>query len=285
MTGAPYGTWSAISNDLTDGVDAFRDDLHTITTINESVLSPNKIIVGTGDANVWLTINDGSTWSDISSGLPVRYVTSVKNSPNISNNLYVTHSGYRDGDNIHHIHKSINNGNSWTSIAGDLPQVGINDILITEGNESKIFIATDIGVYYTINGGINWFRLGNNMPMMPVFDIQFNTAKNKIIAGTFARSVQTIDISVFTGITNKPLADKGISFYPNPASQNITIINNNNSSALSYEIYNLNGELVKSASADFTNSLKISIEDIAIGTYVLSIESGNKKTIKKFVKI
>lgn len=284
MTGAPYGTWFQISADLTDGVDAFRDDLHTITTINESPLVANKIIVGTGDANVWLTINDGGSWINITGTLPVRYVTSVKISPNVSNNLYVSHSGYRDGDNAPHIYKSTNNGTTWTGISGDLPLVGINDILLTPGNENIIYIATDIGVYYTINGGTNWSRLGTNMPMMPVFDLEFNTAKTKVIAGTFARSVQTIDISTITGISAYSVKN-GFIIYPNPASDFITIINENRSGNFTFEIYNLNGQNIRSVNSDFSNSYTISIADLAKGTYILSLEQGNEKIIKKFVKI
>jgi photosystem II stability/assembly factor-like uncharacterized protein len=284
MTGAPYGFWSAISADLTDGVDAFRDDLHTITTISESPLTPNKIMVGTGDANVWLTTNDGGVWTNITGTLPVRYVTCVKISPNVSNNLYVTHSGYRDGDNAPHIHKSINNGSTWAAIAGDLPQVGINDVLVTTGNENIIYIATDIGVYYTINGGVNWVRLGNNMPMMPVFDLEFNTTKDKVIAATFARSVQTVDISTITGIA-KHSAENELGIFPNPASDFITIHSSEISGQLSYEIFDLNGKKVKYSDTYFSGVTKISIADLSRGTYVLSVVNGNKKTIKKFVKI
>ncbi len=285
MTGAPYGVWTQISNDLTDGVDAFRDDLHTITTIDESPLAANKIIAGTGDANVWLTLNDGSSWTNITGTLPIRYVTSVQASPNVLNNLYVSHSGYRDGDNIPHIHKSINNGSSWQDISGDLPQVGINDVLITNGNENLIYVSTDIGVYYTLNGGTNWQRLGNNMPMIPVFDIEFNTANNKVIASTFARSVQTLDISTITGIENFYQANNELSIFPNPAKESITISNINKSSKIIFEIYTLSGEKVKSASVDFTNSITISTSDLSVGTYIIMIESNNKKSIKKFVKI
>lgn len=284
MVGAPYGFWNPISNDLTDGVDAFRDDLHTITTIAESPLAANKIMAGTGDANVWLTVNDGTSWNNITGSLPVRYVTSVKLSPNNINNLYVAHSGYRDGDNIPHIHKSTNNGLSWTDISGDLPQVGINDILLSAGNESQLYVATDIGVYYTVNGGTNWLRLGSNMPFIPVFDIEFNTTGNKIIAGTFARSVQTIDISSIVGIetiTTQP----EIKLFPNPTSDVVTINNLNTTENLSIEIYAINGELIKSEKSLQNTTYTINVKDFKPGTYMVVIHQNKKNIIKKFVKI
>lgn len=285
MTGAPYGIWDSISGDLTDGLDTLRADLHTITTISESPLDANIIYVGTADANVWVTTNGGNTWNNITGTLPNRYVTTVKASPNDTGNVYVTHSGYRDNEFIPHIHKSSNKGNNWTDISGDLPQIAINDILITPGKENYLFVATDAGVYYTINGGTNWLHLGNNMPLMPVFDIEFNTAVNKVIAGTFARSVQTIDISGILSMRNNEVAkDDGIVIFPNPVSDYLTV-ELEKPAKLSYSIYNLKSELIKSETKYINSKLKIPFNDKSKGSYIIQFEVENKKSTKKFVKL
>ncbi|MGB3075347.1 MAG: hypothetical protein WBB36_08490, partial [Chitinophagales bacterium] len=198
MTNAPNGTWSAISADLTDGV-IYGDRFHVITAVSQSPDNANYLYAGTSDGNVWNSLN-GSSWNNVTSALPDRYVTSIHASPNEAATVYVTHSGYKYNDFIPHIHKSINNGQNWSDISGDLPQWAINDVLIVPGDEGKIFVATDGGIYYTENGGTNWNRLGNNMPMLAVYDIEINPVTNKLIAGTFARSIWTIDISNITGI-------------------------------------------------------------------------------------
>lgn len=284
MLGAPYGTWSSISGDLTDGLDNNLNDLHTITTISESPLNPNIIYAGTADANVWNTLNGGNTWNNVTGSLPVRYVTCVCASPNLTNNIYVTHSGYRDGDNFSHIHKSINSGNSWIDISGDLPSFAINNVLVSNLNENIIFIASDAGVYYTTDGGVIWLRLGNNMPMMPVFEIEFNTAHTKIIASTFARSVQTIDITGITTGINEAGVDSEIFVFPNPASDYIKI-NLKTNTTVEYSIFNLNGKLVKSSTLNFNSGNSIQIQDLSKGTYILTMEINHVKTTKRFVKL
>lgn len=195
MESAPFGTWEPISGDLSDGLDEWFDRVHTITTLAESPVIETTLYAGTGDGNVWVTQDGGSTWTDRTAGLPERYVSQVLASPNEAANGYVTHSGYRDNERIPHIHKSTDYGQTWTDISGDLPQMAVNDILVAPGDENLLFAATDDGVYYSENAGENWLRLGNNMPMMPVFDIEFNSDRSRLVAGTFARSVQTIDIS------------------------------------------------------------------------------------------
>jgi len=284
MTGAPYGTWMPISPDLTDGLGQYRDDLHTITSISESALSSGIIYASTADANVWVTTNTGSTWTNVTRTLPNRYVTSVKASPNVASNVYTTHSGYRDGDNIPHIHKSINYGSSWINISGDLPQVAVNDIIIKEGNENILFAATDIGVYYTVNAGINWIRLGNNMPLIPVNEIEFNKTKNKIIASTFGRSVQTIDISsVSLGIDDNYLNDL-ITVYPNPATDFIKV-KLPSITDVAYTIYSLKGDIVKKEELNNKVDVEVQISELPKGTYLIEMLFNKQRVTKHFIKM
>ena len=46
------------------------------------------------------------------------------------------------------------------------------------------------GVFATVNHGTNWERLGS-MPWIPVFDLAVDTEMNRLVAGTFARSIQS----------------------------------------------------------------------------------------------
>lgn len=188
---SPFAAWTAISDDLTDGI-IYGSGFHTISTVEESPLNADHLYAGTTDANVWRSLNGGSTWDSIHTGLPNRYVTSVKASLSNDEHLFVTHSGYKYNDYIPHVHKSTNNGNSWTDISGDLPQVAVNDIIIYPGyNDSVLFIATDAGVYGTITAGADWERMGTNMPMIATFDLELDTVNNRLVAGTVGRSIMT----------------------------------------------------------------------------------------------
>jgi len=191
------GGWGSVSGDLTDG-NILGARFHNVSCLNESPVTVNKLVAGTSDGNVWRREPNG-TWANITAGLPERYVTSVHYSPTLSNRIFVTHSGFRDNENIPHIHRSNDNGNTWQDISADLPQVPVNDLLVLPGHDDQVlFAATDAGVYFTLNAGTSWARLGGNMPYIPVFDLERNPVRNELVAATFARGIWTFPFdSVF----------------------------------------------------------------------------------------
>lgn len=189
--------WSAISGDLTDGI-VYEPRFHTISCLSESPSLADKLLAGTSDGNVWRRDPVGG-WVNITTGLPERYVTSVHGSPTLPNRIFTTHSGFRDNEYIPHIHRSDNNGQTWTDISGDLPQIPVNDLLVLPNHaDSVLFAATDAGVYFTVNSGTTWARLGGNMPFVPVFDLEQNPVRKELMAATYARGLWTFPLdSVF----------------------------------------------------------------------------------------
>jgi photosystem II stability/assembly factor-like uncharacterized protein len=216
--------WTPISEDLTDGI-VFGARFHTITTLNESPLDPELLYVGTTDANVWRGNPLSQTWTNISSGLPNRYVSSVKASPSDPGRVFVSQTGYKDNDFVPRIHRSDDQGATWTPISGDLPNLAVNDLVILPGHQdSVIFAATDGGVYGTTNGGVHWERLGTGIPLVPVYDLDINTAAHKLIAGTFARSAFSFPLDSLklgensSTFTPNGYALPGFAINPNPVS-------------------------------------------------------------------
>ncbi len=276
----PFDSWTPISGDLTDGI-IYAARFHNISCIDNSILNSNYIYVGTSDGNVWNSLNDGGNWNNLTSTLPNRYVTSVHSSPNVINNVYVTHSGYRDNEYIPHVHKSINNGQAWIDISGDLPQVGVNDLVVLPNFENVLFVATDIGVYYTDNGGVNWMRLGNNMPTIVIWDLEFNQSSNKLIAGTYARGLQTIDITSILQTVKvneiNSIETTDIIIFPNPAVNELTI-----KSFLmidKVEIIDARGKLILSEKQKV-----IDVSSLAKGIYFAKIYTSKGNVVRRFIK-
>jgi photosystem II stability/assembly factor-like uncharacterized protein len=277
----PFEAWEPISPDLTDG-NIFGARFHTISTLSNSRLDTNKVYVGTSDGNVWRSLNGGTTWDSLQKTLPNRYVTAVQASPNISSNVYVTHSGYRYNEYIPHIHKSINNGSTWINISGDLPQTGINDLIVLPGDENVIFVATDIGVYFTINAGVKWNRLGNNMPIIVIWDLEYNHLNKKLIAGTYARGLQTIDVSNLTvnsTTENIVLNSDIIQIYPNPTIDQLKVNLDSNYKLSSVRVLDISGKIVLVTKENF-----ISLKDLSSGVYICKVLTDKGVVAKKFVK-
>ncbi|MBL7803599.1 MAG: hypothetical protein JNL02_07690 [Saprospiraceae bacterium] len=184
--------WTPVSDDLTEGI---PNRFHTISTLDESPVFQNLLYVGTNDGKVWRGDMNNQQWTDISAGLPDRYVSCVKGSPSVGNRVFVCQTGYRDNDFTARIHRSDNLGNTWTPIAGDLPDLAINDLVVLPGHQDSIlFVGTDGGVYGTLDGGQHWERLGAGFPFAPVYDLALNEEVNTLIAGTHARSILSFPI-------------------------------------------------------------------------------------------
>lgn len=204
-------TWFPITDDLTDG-NIFGARYHTISAINESPLDPNQVYVGTTDANVWLVDPFNQISTNITAGLPERYVTDIAASPSDPNRVFVAQSGYRDNDFSAHIHRSDDHGATWTPIGGDMPNLAVNALQILPGHQdSVIFAGTDGGVYVTTNSGGHWERLGDGMPIVPVFDLDMNLQKKTLIAGTHARSIFSFPLdSLRIGENSSTFAPGGV---------------------------------------------------------------------------
>jgi photosystem II stability/assembly factor-like uncharacterized protein len=292
--GAPYDIWTPISPDVTDGV-IYGDRYHVITTVEESAANQNILYAGTSDANVWRSLDGGSNWSNVTTGLPNYYVTHIKASPSSGGTVYVAQSGYKSNDYIPHIHKSTNNGTTWSDISGDLPALAINNLEIPEGyNDNIIFAATDGGVYVTIDGGTAWHRLGADMPPVAVYDIVYDTAMHTLIAGTYGRAIQSYNLdSLFqyyntsTTTENKVLVDRSLQIYPNPASSEVCyFFAKNLTSPKKYIIFGLDGVQYTAELLVNSGSQCIDISSLPAGVYFL-VFYDNKNRISaqgKFIK-
>lgn len=282
-TSGPNDNWTAISTDLTDGL-IYEERFHNISAIDNSEINAQLVYVGTSDANVWVTTNDGGNWTNITGTLPNRYVTSIHASPNNTTNVYVTHTGYKYNSYTPHVHKSINNGTSWVDISGNLPQAGVNDIAIVPGNENMLFVATDIGVYVTLNGGVNWVRVGQNMPIVSVWDVEYDAATQRVYVGTYGKSLQSYDVSLVTvGLNESVYKTKPMKLYPSIVTNDFTIENSTNENIGVVKIYSVNGKLVQTLEAN-NYKTTVNTSGLTSGLYLVELGTGTNKEVKRIVK-
>ncbi len=287
-----------ISESLTDSV-TLHTRYHTITTLSESPLQQGLLYAGTVDANVWRTDDDGETWNNITNGLPERYVTEVKASPSNVDWAYVSHSGYKDNEFIPRVHRSTDRGATWEDISSNLPNIAINDVFILPGHaDSILFVATDAGIYGTLDSGENWSRLGTNMPYVPSFDIDWNPTHNTLIAGTFARSIMSYPIDSLTAspppdtstATANPIAhEESLSVYPNPASHEITVnfpgLPGKTSEVV---VYDKSGRAFiheKLTPGQGTAKVRLDVSSLPNGEYFVKGKTGHLIRSGKFVKM
>jgi hypothetical protein len=280
----PDEQWDPISEDLTKGELIAGGRYPTITTIHESPLNPEVLYAGTNDGNVWVSTNGGTSWTKCE-GLPNRYVTDIKASSYQETWVYASFSGYRDNDNSSRLFKSKDFGQNWESISGDLVDIAINDIYLIENNfDNIIIVGTDVGVYITQNEGANWQRLGNNMPLVPVYDLEYNPVYNHIIAGTFARGIMSFDLdqldisSEVSSVANTNFSGMW-NLFPSMTT-GVVNLNSEINEEMYIEIYNSNGTRIKALEFQYNSSVDLS--SYPSGQYYFKWKN---KDVKKVLKL
>ena len=285
-TAAPYGSWTAVSSDFTDGGSGRN---HVITALGVSEINPNFVYSGTADGNVWRSTDAGANWTEITNTLADIFITSVEASPSFADYVYVGQSGYRDNSNIAHIHKSTDKGNTWTSIAGNLPNMSINAIvLMPKHQDSILFVATDGGIYGTVDGGVQWDRVGDNMPIIPVFDLVYDSLQRRLVAGTYARGMYSIPLdSIIPNLTTAiscPNNENDLSIYPNPAKDYLFIETKSLQNA-QIEIFNTSGKLVSKQNFSQAKKYRVNLLELKPGIYITRIYMDSHYITKKFMKL
>jgi photosystem II stability/assembly factor-like uncharacterized protein len=220
-------TWQEISPDLTLNDPARRGgsgniQYATITTIDESPIVPGLIYVGTDDGNVQVTKNGGATWTNVRDKLPghpgywVSRVEASKHDPAVA---YVSVTGYRRDDFKPFVWKTTDFGETWTSIAGNLPNEPINAIREDHKNPNLLFVGTEPGLHVTIDGGKTWHRLKGTMPTNYVYDLKIHPRENELVVATHGRGIFIADITSLQGLTPETLASDAALFDIQPVVQ------------------------------------------------------------------
>ena len=162
----------------------------------------------------------------------------------------------------------------------------MKEILIIQNNEQEIlYLATELGVYFKIDGN-NWERLGGNtLPNVIVNDIDVNYTENVLVAATFGRGLWQADISSQLVNVNELSELEIPKIYPNPVKNTIQIELPENISEKEYYIYNVVGGKIKGGRLTEQNN-SINLEEIPSGVYMLKIFDNNNynythKIIKK----
>ncbi len=188
-------SFTSISGDLSRG-NSGSTSYNTISTIAVAKTSASTIYVGTDDGRMWRTTNTGTSWTEITTGLPNRWITRVTVDPTDANLAYVTLSGYRNGENIAHVYKTVNGGSTWTDISGDLPDAPVNDLVLHPQDRNTLFVGTDVGVFTSANAGVNWTPAGTALPQVSVMDLETSVSggQAQLTAGTYGLGIYRLTL-------------------------------------------------------------------------------------------
>ena len=230
--------WKRISNDLTTNdkkkqeqeesgglsADNTSAENHcTIFTIAESPLDENLIWVGTDDGNLHYSIDGGAVWTNVSVNVAKcgvanqAWVSSIEPSQFDKNTVYATFENHMYGDHKTYLAKSTDLGKTWIRLTSKEFTSFAHKIKEDPINKNLLFLGTEMGLFATLDGGENWFKMKNKIPEFAlVRDLKIHPKTHDLIVATHGRGIFILDdIRAIRNLT-KDIWDQEVYLFPTP---------------------------------------------------------------------
>jgi len=168
-----------------------------IVSLAESPLAEGLLYAGTDDGLIQISEDGGENWRKVENfaGVPdMCYVTGITPSLHEADTVYATLDNHKQGDFTPYLIKSGDRGATWQSVAGDLPERGQAHMLVEDHVKPELlFVGTEFGLYFTIDGGEKWIELSGGLPTVAVRDVEIQRRENDLVLGTFGRGFYILD--------------------------------------------------------------------------------------------
>jgi photosystem II stability/assembly factor-like uncharacterized protein len=209
-------SWTPVSGDLSHGRDRLKEPMMgrvwsfdaswdlfamsrygTITSLSESPLVEGLLYAGTDDGRIHVTEDGGARWRPTERLPGVAddfFVNDIKADLHDADTVYVVVDDHKSGDLSPYVYKSTNRGGTWTRISDGLPERHLVWRLVQDHvKPGLLFVGTEFGVFFTVNGGGTWVKLSGNAPTIPFRDLVIQTREDDLVAATFGRGFWILD--------------------------------------------------------------------------------------------
>jgi photosystem II stability/assembly factor-like uncharacterized protein len=174
------------------------ENFTTILCIAPSPVDENTIWAGTDDGNLQLTRDGGKNWTNLASKLPDcpegSWIPQIEVSLKNAGEAFVVVNNYRRNDWTPYVYHTMDFGNSWTRIVDEKQVSGyalciVQDPVVPE----LLFLGTDYGLYFSIDGGKIWNKWTKGFPSVSTSDLKIHPREHDLIIGTFGRAAWILD--------------------------------------------------------------------------------------------
>ena len=292
LEGVFYTARQQVFRTSTGGISWTAISSGTSGTIREMAISRSNpgIMFATSGSVVYRSTDAGVTFTNVTSGLPNRTITSVYVHPDSSNVAVLTYSGFGAGK----VYKTTNGAASWVNISGNLPDSPVNDVLIFyPGISTSIYYAAmDVGVFFTNNYGTTWTELADGLPNTVAMHLDYHQASNKLRIGTHGRGVWQTDAALgLVNFNNEVPASYSLQQnYPNPFNPVTTIKYDVVKDGLvKLSVFDVLGKELKSIINQVQAAGKYTVQfdasQLTSGVYFYKLETGGFTETKKMMLV
>jgi photosystem II stability/assembly factor-like uncharacterized protein len=231
-------TWRAVSGDLTRDQDRMTFPLMgrrwswdspwdmvamstygTITSLAESPKAEGVLYAGTDDGLIQVSEDGGKAWRKVEvgslPGVPAgAFVNHLMADLHDADTVYSALDDHKSGDFRPYLLKSTDRGRTWRSIAGDLPDRHLVWRVVQDHvKPDLLFAGTEFGIFFTIDGGRRWVRLGGDVPTISFRDLAIQRRENDLVGASFGRGFYVLDdYSTLREATEEALAKEAVLF-------------------------------------------------------------------------
>lgn len=249
---------------------------------NENLVYASTAPVIVPDAGLFKTINGGLTWTNVTAGIPNRYIMDMLIDHTNNNTVFAVVSGF----GTPHLFKTINGGTTWNAFGNGLPDVPVNTIAMDPLNNLIMYLGSDIGIYYSIDGGLNWIAFNDGLiDGTFVMDISISPLNRKLRLATHGKGVFERDMLPVTITGLDETAEQfEIETGPNPATNYIDVIFYDLTGVKNLTVYDCSGKTIMKLK-ESGDKCRINLEGIASGKYFIRAERGTAFQSKTFIKL
>ncbi|MGA9238979.1 glycosyl hydrolase, partial [Robiginitalea sp.] len=154
----------------------------------------NTIWAGSDDGKVHITRNGGKNWEDITpEGLPkFSRISIIDESKHRPGTLFLAANRYQVDDRQPYVFKTHDYGKTWTKIIDGIADGhfarAVREDPVRQG---LLFLATEHGVYFSMNDGGLWQSLQLNLPDTPIRDLVVKD--DDVVLGSHGRGFWILD--------------------------------------------------------------------------------------------
>jgi photosystem II stability/assembly factor-like uncharacterized protein len=197
-------SWRTISPDLTTNdvqrivtTGSGAETYAVVFTLAESPVKPGLLWAGTDDGKLWITENDGGSWTDLTASLPAaakgQWIARVEASAHDAAVAYLVVSAFRSGNYAPLVYRTADAGRSWQPIVATLPPDRPARVVREDpGNASILYLGTQGGLFVSLDRGASWTPLGG-LPPVPVDDLAIHPQTHDLVVATHGRSLFIVD--------------------------------------------------------------------------------------------
>jgi photosystem II stability/assembly factor-like uncharacterized protein len=202
------------------GYDMYAMSQHgNITSIAESPLVEGLLYVGTDDGLIQVSEDGGENWRKIDKvfGVPeFFFVNDIKADLHDPDTVYACVDDHKTGDYSPMVIKSTDRGKSWEMMVGDLPEKHICWRIVQDHERKDLFfLATEFGIFCTLDAGEKWFKLKSGLPTISFRDMEIQKRENDLVCASFGRSFYVLDdYSLLREATPELFADNAFHMFP-----------------------------------------------------------------------